>query len=320
MKIGINGVGRVAKALLTHWKQVAPELEIQFLRRSNGQWKSRDGVAVSQLPDFNEPAMFQDPLEDLEPLLDSTSIDVWCELTPTDLDQAEQVYDRVKTVLNRGISVIIANKAPILSDYVGLKAIADASGAKLGLSAVMGASLPSYALGYYGALGSNVNQMAGILNGTTNFILDQMEQGLRFEEALQLAQERGIAEPKWQYDVDGFDSGIKMAILASVLTNQNVPLKAENVQGIRQLELLDIQKARSSNKRYKLVARYQTGQVTVRPELFPINHLFYHVSGSNKLLQLETDTLSDMTVIGGKSGLPEVAASMHRDLLTFAIK
>src|SRR5699024_594582 len=134
------------------------------------------------------------------------------------LSDAAKVHARVMQILEKGIPVVLANKAPVLHDYAALKRTADRHGAALGLSAVMGASLPSYALGHYGAMGARILAMKGILNGTTNFMLAEMEAGHSFEAALGEALARGIAEPNWAYDVDGVDSGVKMAILASVLT------------------------------------------------------------------------------------------------------
>ena len=76
---------------------------------------------------------------------------------------------------------------------------------QLGLSGVLGASLPSYALAHYGFLGSKIKSLEGILNGTSNFILEKMEEGLDFSQALKLARELGIAEPDSTRDISGID-------------------------------------------------------------------------------------------------------------------
>lgn len=312
MNIVLNGCGRVGKALLQHWKNHPSDVHIAAIRRSDRQWINHEKRTVEEID--IEYLDFQEPLQGIDEFLDQQTVDIWFELTPTDLNRASDVHTMICKVLEKNIHVIFANKAPVLHDYVSLKQTADAHGVRLGLSAVMGASLPSYALAHYGALGSRILSMKGILNGTTNFILAEMEQGKSFEQSLDKALQIGIAEPKWQYDIDGIDSAVKMSILASVVTNKNVPLDMDQIKGIRTIDQKHIQELEKNQKRYKLVASFKEGTVSVQPEVFSIHELFYHVNGSDKVLYLETDTLSNMSVLGGKSGLKEVAASMHRDL------
>lgn len=313
-RIAVNGVGKVGKALLEHLKERDGELAVVYLGRSQSVWFSTEGTAVKELPAAEDLTFRPVTSQERDEILDKTDVDVWFELTPTDLDEAETVFRRILGLLERGISVILATKSPVLHDYMGLKTAAERNGARLGLSAVMGASLPSYALGHYGAMGSEIRSMAGILNGTSNFVLALMEAGNSFAEAIAQAVATGIAEPNWSYDVDGLDSAIKMTILASVILNRNVRLDRDNVQGLRSIDPLQFTACLDQGRRYKLVAEFRDGEVSVSPRQYQVDDLFYHVNGANKALRLDTTTLSDMTVIGGKSGLPEVAASMYRDL------
>lgn len=320
VRVAVNGCGRVGKALLRHWGAQESDVQVVLLRRSNGQWRTDEGALPKDLPSLENMDYLKEPLQILDQIVKECPIDVWFELTPTDLGAAKAVHERIMKILEKGISVVLANKAPVLHDYTSLKKAADRHGAVLGLSAVMGASLPSYALGHYGAMGSRILSMQGILNGTTNFMLANMEAGDSFDKALAEALADGIAEPNWAYDVDGVDSGVKMAILASVLCDRNVPLDLKRVRGIRDITPQAMAKARTRNERFRLVASWQDGQVSVEPRRYAIDELFYHVTGSNKILQIKTDTLSEMSVLGGKSGLREVAASMHRDMLWMIAK
>lgn len=314
INIAVNGCGRVGKALLQHLSKTEGDLRVTYLGRSQSQWLSPQGVRITQLPSVSELDYIRDAPQTLEKILDTCPIDVWFELTPTKVEEAETVFRRILTLLERGISVILANKSPVLHDYMALKRTAERSGTSLGLSAVMGASLPSFAVGHYGTLGSDVKSMQGILNGTSNFVLALMEQGNTFEQAIERAIETGIAEPNWSYDIDGIDSAIKMTILASVIRGQNVKLDFDRVKGLREIDPDEFRATLENRQRYKLVAEYIDGKISVSPRRYGADDLFYHVNGANKALYLETTTLSDMTVIGGKSGLAEVAASMYRDL------
>lgn len=316
MIVGLNGFGQVAKALIRHWQAVQPDLVIAFIRRKQSQWINLHHTPVSQL--MLSELEFQNKT-DLYVLLGDCKIDTWFELTPTDLDQAKLVHAELTQILARSINVVCANKAPIVYDYVGLKQVADKQEVRIGLSGVMGATLPVQAIAKLGISGAKVLSMKGILNSTSNFMLEKMERGISFAKALSEAQAEGIAEPNWHYDVAGFDSGFKMAIIASVLLNKNISLTSDNLQGIDRLSEADLKAASRNTQRYKLIACYQAGAVTVSPELVPADELFFQVNGSDKVLSIETDCLGEISLLAKDSGLEGVAAALHRDLLNVSI-
>ena len=316
VNVALNGCGRVGKALIEHWLRLDQMPNVVMIRRSDRQWRNDNGISREDLVRFLRNGHFpNDPIEDLNNVLQDCPIDVWFELTPTDLSQAETVHRQMLRIIESGVSIVFANKAPVVHDYIGLKRPADVAGVKLGLSGVMGASLPGFALGYYGAMGSTIVEMAGILNATTNFLLEEMEQGCNFQQAIDKAIELGIAEPKWSYDVDGIDSGVKMAILAGVVFDRNIALDQSNVRGIRDITSEQIRQKLVQGKRYKLVARYKDGQVRVGPEEFAADDMFYLITGSQKILSIKTEELSNMSVFNDRTGLAEVAAGLHRDLV-----
>ncbi|HHT20377.1 MAG TPA: hypothetical protein GXZ74_02905 [Tissierellia bacterium] len=316
MNVALNGCGRVGRALIEHWLTQEDMPKIVLIRRKNYQWRRKDGLSREELSTFLDTGRFpRTKVKSIQDNLYDRDIDVWFELTPTDLSQAERVHRDMQSVLISGVSIIFANKAPVVHDYLKLKRLADSFGAELGLSAVMGASLPGLALARYGAMGATITELAGSLNATTNFVLEQMEQGQTFEQAIDQAVRLGIAEGDWSQDIDGIDSAIKLSILASVLFERNVPLDRSRIQGIRHLTPAMIQRLKAQDKRYKLIARYREGEVSVSAEECSIDQLFYHIGGSQKILWLATKELSDMSVMSGRSGLAEVAASLQRDLV-----
>lgn len=315
MNVVINGCGRVARALLKHWSQEELAPNVILMRSSTHQWRDDRGIDKELIIQYlANPGPFTEPRQSIDEIL-LQDIDFWFELTPTDLSIASEVHGDISKILRRGIPVIFANKAPLVYDYLSLKKLADSRQVHLGLSGVLGASLPSYALVHYGSLGAKILSMEGILNGTTNFILKQMEENISFDKAVALAQKLGIAEPNWAYDVDGFDSAIKMSLLASVISNKNISFDPSHVKGIRDIDLEEIQSLKKENKRIKLLATFEKDIIRVSPKVYTQEDIFHHIDGSDKILYIRTDKLSDMTLIGGKSGLTEVAASLHRDLL-----
>lgn len=315
MKIALHGCGRVGKALLRHWKEKGFAAQIVYIANSKGQWKDAQGIGEERIEKFLGGTLHPDQeKEALRETLTTIRPDIWFELTPSRLEEAEAVHERLLRVLEAGIHVISANKAPILHDYPALQEAGKKSKAMIGLSAVMGAALPTYALGHYGTLGSKIVSIEGILNGTTNFLLEQMEEGKSFEESIERAVSSGIAETDWSYDVDGIDAAVKMSILAAVLEKKNFPLEMEKIQGIREISRDIVLERKKQGRRIKLVATLREGEIRVEPREFLNSDLFYHVEGAQKALHVVTKDLSEMTLIGGRSGLPEVAASLHRDL------
>ena len=166
MRVAINGHGRVARALLKHWEKLDNPPNVVLVRNSSHEWMGDNyrGQALSE------------KRKDLGQL-DDLRIDYWFELTPARDDQAKEIHSQLMELADRGISLIIANKIPLLYNYKALKDRADKNKAFLGLSGVLGAALPSQALVHYGTLGTEIISMEAILNGTTNFILDDMEEG-----------------------------------------------------------------------------------------------------------------------------------------------
>lgn len=304
MRVAINGYGRVARALISHWKELESPPSIVLVRNSSHQWRGENFQGQSLMEEHTK----LDQLEDLK-------IDCWFELTPAREDEAKEIHTQLMELTDRGVSLIIANKVPLLYDYKALKDSADKNRVLLGLSGVLGAALPSQALVHYGTLGSKIISMEAILNGTTNFILTAMEEGLSFEEALKKAQEMGIAETDPIRDIQGFDSAIKMALLASVVRNQNIFFEKEDVQGIKGISLKRIEEEKINGRRLRLVASFRNEKVKVELKSYTMDHGFYHTKGSQKALMLETSQLSQILLVGGDSGLKEFAASLHRDLL-----
>ncbi len=151
----------------------------------------------------------------------------------------------------------------------------------------------------------------GILNSTTNLILSRMEKGEDFNAAVGYAQSIGIAETDPSGDIDGWDSAIKVAALVTVL--MGIPLKPDNVdrQGIRDLTPADIQQAKQTGNRWKLVCSAQRDADNVKarviPEMVPPTSPLYAIEGTTSIVQFKTDVLGLLSVIESDPG-PETTA------------
>ncbi len=172
--------------------------------------------------------------------------------------------------------------------------------------------------------GSEVQEIKGILNGTTNYILTRMEEGLSYEEALNKAQELGYAEALPDADVLGWDALAKVTILAKVVfgaEGQPFDYPCEGITGITASAIAD---ARNRGKRFKLIGKvWREGnyvKASVGPEEIDLVHPLAGVMGATNALTVSTDTLGDITVVGPGAGKKETGFSMLIDLIAIGKK
>ena len=259
--------------------------------------------------------------DDTAPALADPKLDAAVILTPTNKDNGQPGLDYARAFLSAGKHVVTADKGLIIHGYKELRDLAEAQGVRLALGCTTGGALPSVNAGIFDMAGSSILSIEGVLNGTTNFILDEMEAfGCEYAEALVKAQRDGIAETDPTLDVEGWDTAGKLLILAKVLLDENVALDDIEVEGITGLTAADIKAATEAGCRYKLVGRAafdDSGKLklTVRPEQIPADHLLYTVSGKNKAVRYVSDALGELVIMGGASGTTPAAASVLRDLV-----
>jgi homoserine dehydrogenase len=165
-----------------------------------------------------------------------------------------------------------------------------------------------------------LNGFEGILNGTSNYVLGRMEEGLSFEESVLEAQARGYAEADPTADIDGHDVQLKVLILANELLGADITLADVQRQGISTLSPEDISRARNEGRRWKLVGsarRNLDGSITagVAPVALPLAHGLAGVSGANNAVSFNTDLLGPVTVSGPGAGRVETAYALLSDII-----
>jgi homoserine dehydrogenase len=254
-------------------------------------------------------------------LLKKRDVDVVVEMTPTNKETGEPGMTHIKESLARGIHVVTSNKGPILLAYKKLNDLARANNVQLGIGCTCGGALPTINGGIIDMAGSSITSIEGVLNGTTNFIITQMETNkVSYQEALAEAQALGIAETDPTLDVEGWDTASKLLILTNVLMNDDKNLEDISVNGITRLTREDVDQARKEGKKYRLIGRSllinDTLSMSVTLEKVPPGHPFYNLEGPNKAVRYISDTLGDLTMMGGASDVRSAAASILRDCIT----
>lgn len=319
MKMGLIGYGNVGKALIKLIHERKLPIEVKYILKSDGGILNKDGLNLGEIVDKNikDDSHWIDNLSFSE-LIDE-DIDYLVELTSTNIKTGEPALSFIKTALSKGINVVTGNKGPILLEYKKLKTLAEKTGVYLGIGCTVGGALPSISCGKYDAAGAKIESIEGVLNGTTNYILNAMKfENKTYEEALNNAKEIGIVEKDSYLDVKGYDTAIKTIILSNALMGSDLSLDDAEIEGITGVTLEDIRKADSKGRKIKLVGQAfrENGivKVRVKPKELDENSPLFFVEGKNKGVFYKTDILGDITVIGGASAPENAAASILRDI------
>lgn len=328
--IGYGGVGKALAKLLCDKRDalLGEGLEIRvnyIIARGGGVYNSK-GLNLEEIVDYNERNYsiigYSGYSKDINfnTILSNKDVDMIIEMTPTNIQDGEPAMTYIKKSIESRFHVVTANKGPILLAYKQLKDIAAENNVQLGIGCTTGGALPSINGGIIDMAGSEITSIEGVLNGTTNFILDEMEtNGVEYNEALEKAQSLGIAETDPTLDVEGWDTAAKLLILTNALMNEENTIADTSVKGITSIKAADIKIAISEGKRYKLVGRaIKEGSnlsLSVGLEKVSQDNNLYGVVGKNKAVRYKSDTLGDLTIIGGASGVTPAAASILRDIV-----
>jgi len=224
----------------------------------------------------------------------------------------------VLELLSRGKNVVTANKQLVARRGDELFAAASAAGVQLRFEASVCAAIPVIKVLRESMVVTNVHGVLGIVNGTTNFVLTEMEGGKTYAEALAEAQARGYAEADPTDDVSGADAAAKMAILATVAFNTRVGLDDVAYDGISAIDPVDVAAARELEMVIRLVgaARLVDGRydVRVRPAFVDKQHPLAKVDGAFNAVMLQGDAIREITLEGPGAGGTETASAVIADI------
>jgi homoserine dehydrogenase len=242
-----------------------------------------------------------------------------CEMAFTDLETGEPAISHCKAAFETGKSVVTCNKGPAALAYRELTAIAEEKGLQFLIEGTVMSGTPALNLADGPLAGCEIKAARGILNGTTNYILTQMEEGMGYEEALKTAQELGYAEADPTGDVEGYDARGKVTILANVVMNTTLKIDDVSCKGITQITSEDIAKAKEEKSRWKLIGSVKKEGdkiiASVAPEMLPLSHPLAGVMGATNAMTFTTDLLGDVSIVGPGAGRVETGFSILVDLI-----
>ncbi len=316
LSVGVAGLGTVGGGVLRMLRQNADTIAARAGRpitvtAVSARNRTRDrGQSMTGVRWFDDPvALAADP-----------SIDVVAELIGGSADPARAI---VLTALHAGRPVVTANKALLALHGAELAVAAEAGGAVLAFEAAVAGGIPVIKAMREGLAGNRIRRIAGILNGTCNYILTMMrERGRDFAPVLADAQRLGYAEADPSFDIDGIDAAHKLAILAALAFGRPVNFADVHIEGIRAVSALDQAFARELGYRIKLlgIARQTEAGIEsrVHPCMVPEAAPLARVDGVYNAVVVEGDFVGRVMLEGRGAGSGPTASAVVADLIDIA--
>lgn len=312
IKIAVMGYGTIGSGVV----QVIETNQDSICR------KTGEGIEVKyvlDLRDFEGDPIQSRVVHDYEIIARDPEIAIVVE----SMGGVEPAYTFVKAMLEAGKSVTTSNKALVAAHGADLIAAAKRKNVNFMFEASVGGGIPIIRALNSCLTADRIEEISGIVNGTTNYILTKMaEEGCDFEEVLKEAQEKGYAEKDPTADIEGYDAGRKIAILTSLIAGQQVDFEDVYTEGISKITATDILYAKKLDRVIKLLATSRqtddTYTVMVAPFLLPKEHPLYTVNGVFNAVFVRGNMLGDAMFYGSGAGSLPTASAVVADVVELA--
>jgi homoserine dehydrogenase len=312
VKVGILGLGTVGGGTVSVLKRNAAEIARRAGREILITRASAKDITKPRICDTAGIRLTTDPFE----IIDDPEIDIVLEL----IGGAGQVKDMVLKAIANGKHVVTANKSLIALHGNEIFAKASEKGVIVAFEAAVAGGIPIIKAIREGLSGNQIQWLAGIINGTGNFILTEMrEKGREFDDVLAEAQALGYAEADPTFDVEGIDAGHKLTILASIAFG--IPLQFDKVytEGITRITRIDVEYAEQLGYRIKhlgIARRTQEGiELRVHPTLIPERRLIANVNGVMNAVLVKGDAVGPTLYYGAGAGAEPTASAVVADVI-----
>ncbi len=312
--VGIIGFGVVGSGLAE-----ALRIQKERLEKKVGatiRVKSVADIGIETLPEeFAGVTLTKDANE----LFTDPDIDIVVEL----IGGIEPAKTFMLSAIENGKHVVTANKALLSIHGQEIFEAAVAKNVEVGYEASVGGGIPVIKALKEGLVANRINSIKGIMNGTANYILSEMtEHGYPFDQVLKEAQDLGYAEADPTYDVEGFDTAHKLAILMTIAYGQNVKLDHISVEGITKIEPVDIDIAKEFGYAIKLLAisnnHGEHVEARVHPTMVPHDHMLATINGAFNGIHFNGDTVTDVLLYGPGAGMMPTGSAVAADVVDIA--
>lgn len=334
LRVAIIGFGNVgqefARLLLSKrdWLLKKKGLDVEVLAiatKSRGSLISKNAIDLGNvlerlkdrgtLTDFGPETTKESPIG----IIQKCDADLMIELTTLNIESGKPAIEHIKAAIDCGMDVITANKGPIAFAYHELRDMARSRGVHLRFEGTVMDGTPIFNLVEKTLPGCEILGLEGILNSTSNLVLDQMSRGRSMKEAVVEAQRIGIAEADPSLDLDGWDAAAKITALANVLMGADATPMAVDRKGVGGITTADVESASAQGKKIKLIASAGRVEGKVKLKVEPLRigseHPFWSVDGTSSALTLKTDLMGDLTIFERGPGITQTAYAVFSDLL-----
>jgi homoserine dehydrogenase len=320
------GFGHVGRALL----RLLISKETELRRRHDVRWRltgvasrrigwvaDADGLNPISTLSGRFPAQPQ-PARTVREWIERSKADVLFEASSLNAETGQPATEHIVAALESGAHAVSANKGPIVHAYGELLALAKEKGRKFLFESTVMDGVPIFSLFPAGLPLAELRSFSGVLNSTTNVVLTEVEKGRSIEDGVKRAQALGIAETDPTQDLDGWDSAVKVAVLATVL--MGVPTRIDQVQrsGIQNLSAEKIRSVRAAGMRYKLVCRAERRgdgvDCRVSPELLLLSDPMAGLEGTSSAIRFDMDVFG-LSLVEHNPGVEATGYGMLADFL-----
>jgi len=314
---GFGGVGRATANLLLarrdRYRQVyGVDMRLVAVCGSRSGLADAGGLEPERL-DALEPGLSGPAF------IEASGADILIEAGPSDFRTGGPGLAYIHSALSAGRDAIVISKGALVHSGPELRALARSTGTMLKLSGAAAAALPTIDLIEHSLKGCEVLEIEGILNATTNYLLDaMMNENLGFDEALARAQAGGFAEADPRNDTEGWDTASKLILIANFGLDTDLTMDNLIVEGIQSVAARDIATWREQRLVPKLVGSFVRTDGATRAAVgirtYPLTDPFAHVSGKNKAIRITTDAMGETIAIGSGTEPLATAAAALKDL------
>ncbi|WP_206458607.1 hypothetical protein [Anaerovorax sp. IOR16] len=267
---------------------------------------------------FNKGSSQYSKLTSME-VIDTVDYDVMLELTPLQIFTGQPAIDHLKCAMKRGKHAITANKGPIAWAYDELKELAKKQGVCFYYETTVMDGTPIFNLVEDTLKFCKVTEVSGILNTTTNFVLEELAKGIPYDEVMEEGRRRGFVEADPSMDMEGWDAAAKTTALLNVLMGANITPKDIDRKGIEDITEENIKEAANRGCCIKLFCRgvIEDGKVvgTVKPIEVPMDELIAHIDGTSSAVSITTDLMGKLTIVEHNPELLQTGYGVFSDLI-----
>lgn len=262
------------------------------------------------------------PLTDLTAvqIAEQADYDVLVEMTPLNIFTGEPAITHIETAFARGRDVITANKGPIAWKFAALRDMAAQNGCRFFYETTVMDGTPVFNFVEKTLQMAEVTEVSGILNSTTNYILEEMAAGKEYDEIIRKGQEIGFIEADPAMDIEGYDAAAKITALLNVLMDAGITPDKVARKGIEDITLGDIEAARSKGCVIKLICKGSrsadgTVKASVMPQEIPLTDMLASVNSTTSVVSVTTDLMKKISIVEHEPEIEQTAYGIFGDLL-----